>query len=152
MTAQEIANQIETILKKTLPQSAYIEVVCRKLMGSEYIKIMFASKDFLINNVEGQRPDVVSLALDVKTFLLEGQCYGCMGGLKIFLTPNKDDPREKYLAMVGTKVPFRKPKQTHDAVMAAIERFAKAWLETLKNNYDRLRHHDKIDYKEFLNL
>lgn len=142
--------KIESILKSVLPTETYIEVRSYKgAFSDEYIKIMFAAKDFLINNVSGQRPQAVSLCLCLTDLELTTQVYGGNGGQCIYREPNLEDPKEKYLAMKSVKVPFRQPKKEIVAVEGAIKRFAENWLKTLETNKNTLKYKDIVDYSKF---
>jgi hypothetical protein len=141
--------KIESILKSVLPTETYIEVRSYNGAFGDYIKIMFAAKDFLINNVSGQRPQAVSLRLSLSDMELTTQVFGGNGGQSIYREPNLEDPKEKYLAMKSVKVPFRKPKNELVAVEGAIKRFAENWLKTLEANKDTLRYKDIVDYSKF---
>jgi len=140
------------LLKNLLPEQAYFEVTKRKqFYGGEYLKIAFAASNKEINDVKGQFVQVVSLMLDLQTLELHPQIYGGNGGQRIYRKPNMDDSHEKYLAMVGIKIPFRKPKQEEKFVLSAIERFVNNWVKAIKENKDQLMYQDLIDYDVFLN-
>ena len=148
--------KVENLLKSILPSKTFIIVDERKCYISstnddKYLKIAFATSSHLINGVPNQYPEVVSLALDLKTLELKPQSFGCCGGQLIYLKPNKNDPREKYLAMAGLKIPFRKPQPNEKAVLNAVEKFAKNWVNAIKENKDRIFHDDIVNYDEFLN-
>lgn len=145
-----MTTQIETILKQVLPNTAKIIVAERTLLGDKYIKIMFAISDYQINNVAEQFPQCVSLILHLETLELSVQIFGGMGGNRIYLKPNLDNPQEKYLAMVGVKIPFRKPKPELKNVLACVQKFAENWLIALKENKDRLMYSNYVDYNNFL--
>lgn len=142
--------KIKKQLEKILPNNAFIDVWKYKGMSSDYIGIAFASKDVLINNVRGQRPDVVSLAIHLNDLELYVQGFGGNGGQTIHRKPNLDDPKEKYLAMKGVRIPFRKPKNNEIAILKAIEKFAQNWIIALKENKDKLCYHHLVDYDELL--
>jgi hypothetical protein len=141
---------IKTLLENTLPKDSFIEVSHYKGMSSKYIAIVFASKDVLINNVRGQRPDVVSLAIHLDDLELYVQGFGGNGGQHIYRKPNLEDAKEKYLAMKSIKIPFRKPKNEEGAILKAIEKFAQRWILTLKENKEKLCYHNLVNYDEFL--
>ena len=48
--------------------------------------------------------------------------------------------------MVGIDIPFRRPKNTEEAVLRAIKRFAQNYIRILKENKDVLRYKDVVDY------
>jgi hypothetical protein len=143
---------IKTLLENTLPKNAYINVSTYKGMSSNYIAIIFASKDYLINNVSGQRPDVVSLAIHLDSLELYPQIFGGNGGQRIFRKPNLNDEKEKYLAMKSVKIPFRKPQNNETAILKAIKLFAERWVNVLKENRENLQYQNIVNYDEFLNL
>ncbi len=137
---------IKTLLEKTLPTDSFIEVSNYNGINSKFIAIIFASKDVLINNVRGQRPDVVSLAINLDDLDVYVQRFGGNGGQSIGIKPNLNDP----LAMTRIKIPFRKPKNEEVAILKAIEKFAQKWILTLKENKDKLLYHNLVNYDEFL--
>lgn len=148
-----MVDQIKTILENILPKSTFIEVTEHKGFFSErqYIKIVFAASDKLINNVRGQLPQVVSLLLDINTLILETKMFRGCGGNVVYRNPNPNDSNEQYLAMKAIKVPFRKPKPIEKSVITAIEKFATNWLKVLRENKENLMYTDLVDYDEFLN-
>jgi hypothetical protein len=141
-----LISKIKEILERTLPAGCYIKIAPVKLLGGTSIKIFFAASDYDINSVSEQKPQAVSLRLDVDSLELKPQTWGGMGGQCIYREPNKDDPKERYLAMKSVKVPFRKPQQNEVAVMAAIERFAKNWIKTIKDNIDTIKYKELVNY------
>lgn len=140
---------IQSALENILPQGTYLNVKPYKGMSDNYIAIQFASLDFNINGVSGQRPDAVSLSLCLNDLELLVQMYGGCGGNRIYRKPNLEDPKEKYLAMKGVKVPFRQPQKNEVAVLKAIKTFALNWIKTIKENKDSLYYKDKVDYSKF---
>ena len=142
--------EIEDILKRTLPSKSYSLVKEGTIMGDPYMRIEFAVSDFNINNVEGQKPQLVSLMLFTDTLELRPQAFGCNGGQHIYRMPDMADPKEKYLVMKSIKIPFRKPLQEKVNVLAAIERFATNWVKLLKENKEFLMYSNIVNYDEFL--
>lgn len=142
--------QIQTILNKALPTKAYIEVKEYSMMGSNYIKIFFSASDYNINDVAGQKPQAVSLSLNINTLELQPQVFGGCGGQRITRKPNMEDPKEKFLAMKGIQIPFRTPQKNEKAVLGAIERFAQNWVKLLKENKEVLTDNNIVDYDELL--
>lgn len=138
--------KVRNILEKALPDGFNIIVSEWKGMGSTYLKIMFSPNTVEINRVRGQYPQVVSLSLDLDDLTLEPQVYGGNGGRSIYLIPDENDPKERYLAMASVRVPFRRPKKAEKNVLMAIERFAVNYLKTLKDNRERLMYQDIVDY------
>lgn len=150
-----IGDSIRTILDQRLPEQAYKYVGLYRGIGNEYhLRIAFAASDIDINSVGGQKPQIVSLALwnydDGLT--LAPQVFGGCGGDRITRKPDLNDPIEKFLAMKGVKIPFRKPKGELKNIYAAIERFCDNWLRLLKENVDVLTDQDVVNYKEFLGI
>ena len=143
--------EIEEILKRTLPSKSYSLVKEGLLMGEPYMRIEFAVSDFNINNVQGQKPQLVSLMLFTNTLEIRPQVFGCNGGQHIYRMPDMADPKEKYLAMKSIKIPFRKPLQVKANVLTAIERFAENWVRLLKENKEFLMYSNIVNYDEFLN-
>jgi hypothetical protein len=126
-------------LSAQLPQTCWRQVETgRNIFGGSYIKIAFASADIQINGVSGQRPDVVSLKLDMGVMELKPQIFGGNGGRCVYLKPDRTNPKEKYLAMATHQLPFRKPKPNKEAVMVAITKFAQEWVKFLKANHEFL--------------
>lgn len=143
-------SKIEIILNEVLP-GFWFKVEPWKGMGkSEYIAIKIAAKDFLINGVRGQRPQAVSLNLDLDTMELTPAMFGGNGGQSVYREPNLNDSKEKYLAMKRVKVPFRKPEGTEEAVLRAVQRFCIRYKETLKENIAVLCHRDVVNYESLL--
>jgi len=143
--------KIETTLKKVLPASAFINVQPYKgCFGDNYIAIEFAVSDYNINQVRGQKIQMVSLSLKTKTLELQPQVFGGNGGQSISRKPNLGDPKEKYLYCKGIKIPFKKPMPVEKNVLAAIERFAQNWVKALKENKEVLMYQELVNYDEFL--
>jgi hypothetical protein len=109
-----------------------------------------AASNYEINRVSGQYPQYVSLMLDLSDMDLHTQVFGGNGGDRIYLIPDKNDPKEKYLAMAGRRIPFRKPKPNEKNVLDAIRRFAQNYRNTLVENRDRLMYQDVVNYDEVL--
>lgn len=150
LTHSITAEKVETILKNALP-GFYIYVGESKgTFGGNHLKIAMAAQDYNINKVAGQKVQLVSLSLDLKTLELQTQVYGGNGGGTISRKPNFDDPKEKYLAMKSVKVPFRRPACNERDVLAAIERFAVNYKNTLIENRDVLMYQDIVNYDELL--
>lgn len=146
-------DKIENLLKKTLPVNCKIIVDQREnFFGGEYIKIAFACNGHNINGINGQYIQVVSLCLELDKMDLHIQVFGGNGGGRIYLKPDLNHPKEKYLAMVGVKIPFRKPKAEEKFVLNAIEKFAQNWIKALKDNIERLKYKEYVNYNELLNI
>jgi len=144
--------EITDILTKILNKDMFLQVVQYKgCFTDSYIKIAFACSHIDINNVRGQKPQIVSLSLNLTDLELQSQMYGGNGGQYIYRQPNKEIATEKYLAMKSVKVPFRKPKKEKKFVLNAITRFANNYIKTLKENESVLMYQDLIDYNTILN-
>ena len=148
---EEIKVKIEQILDKVVP-SFYKGVSIRKNIfdTGNNIRIFIAASDYKINGVSGQLPQVVSLSLDLSDMDLHPQVFGGNGGQRIDRKPNMNDPKEKYLAMKGVKVPFRTPQPNEKAVLDAIKRFAENYKKTLAENKEVLLYQDIVDYDKLL--
>jgi len=148
-----LQTKIEAILKEELP-NFYTFVRKRKNFFAEtyYLQIGMAASNYEINRVNGQYPQYVSLMLDLSDMDLRTQVFGGNGGDRIYLIPDKNDPKEKYLAMAGRRIPFRKPKPMEKNILDAIRRFAQNYRNTLVENRDRLMYQDVVNYDEVLGL
>jgi hypothetical protein len=142
--------EIESIIKKHLPKF-WSSVYEHTFWGDTGVVIKIAAKDFLINGVQGQRPQAVSLFLNMKTLELQPQSYGCTGGRVIYRQPNMNDPKEQFLAMKSVKIPFRTPNKDKESVLKAIEKFCINYKKALAENYSVLRYHDIVNYDDILN-
>jgi hypothetical protein len=145
--AAELKSKIEKILDKVL-LGFYKNVFVRKnyFDKGESIGIIMAASNYEINRVKGQYPQDVSLMLNVEEMDLNVQVFGGNGGNRIYLVPDKNDAKEKYLAMAGVKIPFRTPKKEEKFVLQAIEKFAENYKKALKENKDRLMYKEYVDY------
>lgn len=141
--------EIETVLSSSLPSVAFREVWEGNSLRSAYIGIIIAASNHQINRVSGQYPQRVALRLS-EDMELESVNFGGMGGRLVYRQPNLDDPSEKYLAMKGIKVPFRKPQPNKEAVLRAIKRFCENWLKTLGENRTNLCYQDIVNYDPIL--
>ena len=150
MESKELIEKIENILKGVLPSNTVIKVWEYKIF-SRCIGILFHPEARTINNVSGQYPQVVSLSLNLENLELTTQVFGGNGGRCIYRNINKDNPKEKYLAMMSVKIPFRKPKPEEKFILNAIEKFAENWIKTLKENVEVLKYKDIVNYEDFLN-
>lgn len=142
--------KVEGILKKTLP-GFYIHVSESKgTFGGAYMRIAMAVRDTNINNVAGQKVQLCSLSLDLKTLELNTQVYGGNGGGAIYRQPNREDAKERFLAMKSVKIPFRRPACNEKEVLSAIERFAGNYKNALIENKDVLMYQEIVNYNELL--
>ena len=144
MTTQELIIKIEKAIRKEVPSTTVVEVrEYNVILLSLLIKLYVPGPT--INNVPGQFIQRVLLVLDLEDMELRAAIQ------RITRKVNPNNPREKNLAQVGVKIPFRKPAQEEEAVIKACARFAKRWVEALKENVDVLMYQDLVDYKQFLN-
>lgn len=150
--AENLKIKFESIMNKKLPSGIihYIDVY-KSFDGGINLKIVIASSNHKINGVSGQLPDIVSLRYSFTYEELKPQSFGCCGGQKIHIQPDKEDPREKYLALTGVKIPFRKPKNKEKNLVACVGRFCENWLKTLNENRSRLLYGEFCNNYEFLN-
>ncbi len=139
-------NEILSLIQSIVPNAFVIVQDKKTFYGSEYLKIVIAGSDKLINNVQGQYPGLVSLSLDLKTLELEVQGYGGCGGQYVLIKPDKNNPRERNLVYGSVKVPFRKPKGEVKNVLAAIGKFAENWKRIIGENLDRMPHNELVDW------
>ena len=143
---EDLKTKVENIIQKTLPDAFYRSVTVGKTFyGTEMLRIIVAASDQHINNVQGQRPQMVSFRLD-DNLTLEPQHYGGCGGRSIELIPEPGS----FLAIERVKIPFRRPKKTQEAVLRALERFFSRYLTALKENKERLYSAKYADYDALL--
>ena len=127
--------KIESILARTVPHAfTFVNEGEGWYDKRKEIKISIAATSDEINRVKGQYPAHASLLLLLDTMELNTQIFGGMGGGSIFRLPNKEIESEKYLALKAIKIPFRRPSKNEAAVLKAIEKFAIAWRETVREN------------------
>lgn len=144
MTTQELIIKIEEAIRKEVPSTTVVEV--RRHDGFiPNLQIKLYVPGPTINDVPGQFIQRVLLVLDLEDMELRAAIQ------RITRKVNPNHPQEKNLAQVGVKIPFRKPAQEEEAVIRACARFAKRWVEALKENVDVLMYQDLVDYKQFLN-
>ena len=89
--------------------------------------------------------------LDLSYLELHPQIFGGNGGQCIYRQPNKEDAKEKYLAMKSVKIPFRKPTQTPEKIKECISKFIDNYIKILKENKEVLRYKEIVNYDEILN-
>jgi hypothetical protein len=143
-----MTNTIESLIKGIAPNAHIIVQERNSHFSGSYIQIIVAASDYEINRVKGQFPACVSLSLNPKTMDLGVQIYGGMGGNIIYRKPNMDDPSERYYAMKGIKIPFRRPKPNEASVLKTIAKFVENWKEAIKENLPVLCHNDAVDYEK----
>lgn len=142
-----IKDKLAEKLAAGFPHDVYERTSC---FGGKSICLWIACSTAEINRVQDQRPQMVSLMLDMKDMELHPQVFGGNGGQCIYRQPNMEDPKERYLAMKSVKVPFRKPKGTPEAIVECIGKFADNYIKTLNDNYDVLRYKEMVDYDKLL--
>lgn len=142
--------EIETIIKKELPNFWFSVKERKSFDGIPYLGIQIAASGYNICNVQGQRPQAVSLKLVPSTWLLDTQVFGGCGGGAICRKPNRENPNEKYLAMKSEKISFRRPGPTKEGVMKAIQKFCVNYKKTLIEFKDVLNYSEYCDYDTLL--
>lgn len=143
---ETLKNEIyELLMKKLKLKFAYGVSLQNGAFGGTYIKIWIACSEIDINNVRGQKPQIVSLSLD-SSLELEPQAFGGNGGRCIYREPNLNDPNERFLAMKSVKIPFRKPQPTPDKIKAYIIKFVDNYIQALKDNKEVLKYKNLVDY------
>lgn len=153
-TKQELINKLKgeifELIKLKIPHS-FVLVKSHSFLGIDYISIILSVSDHEINRVEHQFPQKVVLHLNVfENNRLDMELRAVEN--RIYRNIRPDDPREKFLVMVGVKIPFRKPKNEKAAVMKAIEKYCDSYIQTLKDNLPELRYKDIVDYNKVINL
>ena len=148
---EKLTNEIKNKLVNLLPKKTHVQVWVNKTFygDSYYIGIMFSVTDYEINGVKDQHCQNVSLKLNCNTMELTPQIFGGEGGQCIYRKPNIENYRESFLCMKSVKVPFKQPKKELRFVLSAIERFAKNWIETLKQHRKVLMYQEYVNYDEF---
>ena len=143
--------QVEETLAKAIQGTKLVYSVKdgKNFFGGQYLMIWIccSNKDM---NVVGQKPQVVSLCLNIPELELYPQVFGGNGGNSIFRKPNLEDPTEKYLAMKRIKIPFRKPQPQIDKVLITIQKFVKNYIDLLRANIDVLMYQNEVDYNDVL--
>jgi len=147
----DLITKINAILQKEVPNFFHSVTKTKSYFGNEeQIAIKIAASDYEINNVRGQYPQLVSLLLNVDTMELNVQVFGGNGGQRIYRDINPNDPKEKFYAMIGIKVPFRTPQKNEKAVLSAIQKFVQNYKQTLRDNIQTLRYKNVVDYETLL--
>jgi len=143
--------KILAILDEVLPEKCFRQVWNRKTFYSTpQIGIAMSVSSHDINNVRGQKIQLVSLILDLNDMELKPQSFGGSGGQRIYVKPNLNDPKEKFLAMKSVKIPFRKPKGEEKFILDAVKRFAENWLTALRENREILMYQELVNYDEII--
>ena len=147
----DLITKINAILQKEVPNFFHSVTKTKSYFGNEeQIAIKIAASDYEINNVRGQYPQLVSLLLNVDTMELNVQVFGGNGGQRIYRDINPNDPKEKFYAMIGIKVPFRTPQKNEKAVLSAIQKFVQNYKQALRDNIQTLRYKNNVDYETLL--
>jgi len=109
--------------------------------NDQHLKIVMG-----IGSTSGGYLHPVSLALNTTKNILSVQIYGGQGGQSIYRETDPNNPKEKYLAFGRIKIPFKRPQCNEDAVLRAIERFAKNYKQAISDNKEVLISKDRIDF------
>lgn len=149
----DLQYEIHELVRTKLGRSKFRYSVNQRknCFGGEYLQIWVACSDININGVDGQKPQIVSLMLDLNTLELNPQVFNCCGGQNIYRKPNMEDPKEKHLAMKSVKITFRKPTPTVEKVKVCILKFIDNYITALKENKEVLKYQDIVNYDELLN-
>ena len=137
-----IEEKVLAEIEKAVPAEFYKKVLRRKnVLGTgEFLQIVVAPVDYHINDVRGQRPQVVSFALDLADLELRPQIYGGCGGRSITVKP----PEDSHLYCERVHIPFRTPKRAEKNILAALNRFFARYVAELRKQGSNLMHYDKI--------
>lgn len=138
------ADKIKSLVEKAIPN--FLCEVSEYTIFGTYFKILIAVPK------DEKKMHSVSLSLNIKTLKLQPQSYGGQGGQCIYREPNREDPKEKWLAMKSVKIPFRTPARNEKDVLSAIQRFAVNYKNTLIENVNVLADDNKDYYRTFLNV
>jgi len=111
MTIQEI----QVLLIQNLPGKFFYARERKTFCGDYFIAINIAKDYFLINGIEWQYAEHVSLSL--QDWILEYQAYNGSGGRSIYRKPNKSLEGEKYLALGSEKMPAIRIKDTRKSLL-----------------------------------
>jgi hypothetical protein len=133
MDFEQVIRDLKRHLTAVLPEGTTIVVrQGRSTFFGPDIRIMWSSHPRLgLNN-----PDAVSFCLE-SDWAIEPQMYGGIGGRVVTRHIDPNNPDEAILAYSHEKISWRKPRQKNKAaVFAALERFAKRWVQTLQKIED----------------
>lgn len=148
---ETLKNEIIELLTKKLKDKFVFGVSIQDgYFGGKYMQIWVACSLQDINQVRGQKPQIISLSLDLKTMELQPQGFGGNGGRSIYREPNLNDPQEKFLAMKSVKIPFRTPQPTAEKIKVCIAKFVDNYIQTLRDNKDILKYKNLVDYNYVL--
>ena len=142
-------DELLSILNKVVP-NAYFEVEDYHipLGGGTAIRVFLAASSHEINQVKRQHPSLVSLLIHPEKLTIAPQVFCGMGGQNVYLIPDKNNPKERFLALASVRIPFRKPKNDKESVLRCFEKFVKNWKETLSANLERLPVYPETDYSK----
>lgn len=147
-----IAEKITQLIEKHLPSFVGDVSEHKEMLGDgKYLKIWWAASDKNINDVRGQKTQVVSLSLSDE-LELHPQVFGGMGGRTITRKPNLLVDAEKYLAQKSVVIPFRTPQPIEEKVLKCIYKFILDYKKALIENIDVLMYQDLVNYKELLEI
>lgn len=148
ITSKAMKQEITDLLTSLLSSKGFVFGVSehKNVFSGNYLKIWVACSEININDVSGQKPQLISLNLDIEPLELTVQIFGGNGGQNIYRKPNLNHPEEQYLAMKGIKIPFRKPAPNKESVLKAIEKFVKCYIEKLKENKEVLEYKNIVNY------
>lgn len=144
-----IIAEFQKIAQKTIPKFNVTIKKYKSFDGSFDIAIHFRTSDFIIDR-HNDNPEFASYILLMDSMELQEQGFGGLGGGRVTRKPNPNNPDEKYLAMKGEKIPFRKPQPNIKAIYKAFEKLCIAYKDTVKKIYDMglLRYPDSTDYSK----
>jgi len=145
MERETVRRTFETVAIETLPTFFQCVRHRQSCFGDNYLCILVAVSETLINNVALQYPQLVSFSYDFKSEELTVQMLGGCGGNRIFIIPQKN----KYLAMESVKIPFRKAKGLSSAVKT-FRKFLINYREALRDNSSILMYQNLVNYSEVL--
>jgi len=141
---------IISIIQEVLP-NFWHSVEPYTFWGQTSLAIKIAAKDYLINGVQGQRPQAVSMRLS-EQMELSVQVYGGCGGNWVYRNINPDNPKERFNAMASEKVPFRTPQKNEKAVLNAVRKFCENYRQILISHKEVLKYQDIVNYDKLLGL
>ena len=132
--------KIEKILQQEVPKF-FTQVTVYSMLGGKHIHVRIAASDHNINQVQGQHPQLVVIAISTWPNQ-EIEASGSRTSIMI-------KPTDRTYAMKGVKIPFRRTKG-EDAILRAIRRFAVRYQYALEQNRENLMYQDIVDYDALL--
>lgn len=147
-----IKDKMLSVVKDVLGDNFTYGVGTYTSMSRENLAIWAACSPIDINNVRGQKPQIVSLmwwnwGANSDELLVSYHCG--QGGRNVKCVPDKENPAEKHYAMVPAIIPFRKASG-EVAVYKAARKFFENYLKVLRENKHRLMYKDIVDYDKLL--